>query len=238
MSCGWRPALRWPAAVLGGLWLWTLALAVGAAPAALPGVVVWDFENQTPAAAAGTGAERSDWLARSLSENLTAALLAVPGLAVVERQRLKDLLAEQKLGSSELADMDTRLQLGRIAGAGRMVFGGYFALGGQVQVNVRIVETATSRVVYSDELTAPAAEVMQQVQALNQRIARQLGGGATLGRGYPSDLWQAYDQALALSDAGRYDEAIAALQRLLAQNKDFAPAERQLIALLDKMSRR
>jgi len=43
---------------------------------------------------------------------------------------------------------------------------------------------------------------------------------------------------LALSDAGRYDQAVEALQRLLAKNNDFTPAERQLVALLDKMRRR
>lgn len=233
-----RPATRWSAALLCVLCLCWRALAAGAAPAPLPGVAVWDFDNQSPSAAARSGADPLDWLARALSENLTAALLDVPGLAVVERQRLKDLLAEQSLGSSDLADPDTRLRLGRIAGAARMVFGGYFVVGGQVQVNLRIVETATSRVVYSDELTAPLADLMQQVQALNRRVARHLGGGAAPGVAYPSALWQAYDRALALSDAGRYEEAVAALKRLLAKNEGFAPAERQLIALLDRMSRR
>lgn len=214
------------------------AAAAAAGEPALPGVVVWDFENQTPSALARSGADRGDWLARSLSENLTAALLEVPGLAVVERQRLKDVLAEQKLSSSDLADADTRLRLGRIVGAGRMVFGGFFVIGDQAQVNVRVVETATSRVLFSDELAAPVSEVMQQAGALNRRLVRHLGGGASSGRGYPQAVWQAYDQALGLSDAGRTEEAIAALQRLLAQNKDFTPAERQLVALLDKMSRR
>ena len=61
--------------------------------AALPAVVVWDFDNQT--AVSTLPAERIDYLRRSLSENLTVTLLQVQGLPVVERQRLKDLLAEQ-----------------------------------------------------------------------------------------------------------------------------------------------
>jgi len=233
MSLRRRPR---PTAVLAVAALWLAALAATAAT--LPGVVVWDYENQTPAAVARTGADPSDWLARSLSESLTAALLDVPGLAVVERQRLKDVLAEQKLGATELADQDTRLRLGRIVGAGRMVFGGYFVLGDQVQVNLRIVDTETSRVVLADELAAPAAELMQRVQALNRRVAQHLGGGTAPGRGYPAALWQAYDQALALSDAGQYEQAVAALQQLLARSPGFPPAERQLVALLGKLSRR
>ena len=54
-----------------------------------------------------------------------------------------------------------------------MVFGGFFVLGEEVQV-VRVVDTATSRVLFSDETTAPS--VMQQVEGLNRRLARALGG--------------------------------------------------------------
>jgi hypothetical protein len=41
-----------------------------------------------------------------------------------------------------------------------------------------------------------------------------------------------------MADAGRHDEAIRALQALLGQSPNFHPAERQLVALLQKASRR
>lgn len=202
-----------------------------AAHAALPAVVVWDFDNQS-------ALPGSDFLKRSLSENLTASLLQIGGLPVVERQRLKDLLAEQKLAAGDVADEDARLRLGKIVGASRMVFGGFFVLGDQVQVHVRVIDTATSRVVFSDETIAPLASVMQQVAPLNRRLAQALGGSSGGTRSYPPELWQSYDRALALADAGRFDDAVLALQQLLALDKDFTPAERQLVALLDKMARR
>lgn len=219
--------------------------------AKLPAVVVWDFDNQSPGALPGALAGGADFLKRSLGENLTAQLLAVPGLPVVERQRLKDVLAEQKVSAGELADDDTRVRLGKIVGAQRMVFGGFFVLGEQVQVNVRVIDTATARVIFAEESTGPVEAVMQQVQPLNRRVVRALSGaGAGAGAGASADpsaplprqhdsrIWQAYDRALALGDAGQFDAAIAALQALLAQHKDFSPAERQLVALLDKMARR
>lgn len=222
-------------AALAGLAAGAVALAPGAraqpAPA-LPAVVVWDFDNQSPVPGAG------EFLRRALPENLTAQLLRVPGLPVVERQRLRDVLAEQKLAATELADADARLRLGRIVGAARMVFGGFFVLGEQVQVHVRVVETASSRVLVSDEFTGDLATVMQQVEALNRRLTRALGGGASPGLTYPAASWEAYDRALALADAGRVDDAITALQALLTQDKNFHPAERQLVALLEKLSRR
>lgn len=220
-----------------------VAFAQGAAPvpARLPAVVVWDFDDQSAGGSLQAG--QADYLRRSLSENLTAQLLQVPGLPVVERQRLKDLLAEQKVGSDALADADARLRLGRIVGAARMVFGGFFVLGDAVQVHVRVVDTASSRVLFSDEAAAPLSAVMQDVDEMNRRLAQALGGGggaaaAASRAAFPTALWQAYDKALALADAGQYDAAVAALQALLAREKDFAPAERQLVALLDKMARK
>lgn len=215
---------------------------VQAQPAALPAgsaaVVVWDFDNQTPPGASAHRPEQIDYLRRTLSEAMTLTLLE-SGVSVVERQRLRDVLAEQRLATGDLADPDTRLRLGRIVGAGRMVFGGYFALGDQVQVNMRVVETATSRVVLSDEFAAPLDQVMARAQPLAMRLARHFGGGRTGSfDGYPPQVWLAYDRALALSDAGQHEQAISALQRLLAEQKDFHPAERQLVALLDKMRRR
>jgi curli biogenesis system outer membrane secretion channel CsgG len=216
-----------------------LAPARAQSSAALPAVVVWDFDNQTPGAAGlGGPGSATDFLRRSLSENLTAALLQVAGLPVLERQRLKDLLAEQKVSATELADEDARVRLGRIVGAGRMVFGGFFVLGDQVQIHVRVVDTATSRVLFSDEAATGLGTVMQQVEPLNRRLARALGAGAAPGQTFAAASWQAYDQALALADAGKLDEAVVALQALLGKDKGFVPAERQLVALLDKLSRR
>lgn len=228
----WRQIRRW---CVPGL----LALLSAAAPAqtaALPAVVVWDFENQTPGIS--SPGERSDFLKRALSENLTVTLLQVAGLPVVERQRLKDLLAEQKLTAGALADEDTRLRLGKIIGAQRMVFGGYFVLGDAVQVHVRVIDTATSRVLFSDETATPLAEVMARVSPMNQRLAAAMGGAAASPRAHSPETWQAYDHALALADAGNFDAAVQALQGLLARDKDFVPAERQLVALLDRMARR
>lgn len=243
---GWLASLSWLAGVasLAGLGAAQPALA-GTASSTLPAVVVWDFENQTPGPLPG---DRSEFLKRSLSENLTVTLLQVPGLPVVERQRLKDLLAEQKLAAGALADEDTRLRLGKIIGAQRMVFGGYFVLGEAVQVHVRVVDTATSRVLFSDEAATPLAGVMAEVAPMNQRLARALGGaaaaagagaGAAAGaRTHAPETWQAYDRALALADAGNFDAAVQALQDLLARDPRFVAAERQLVALLERQSRR
>jgi TolB-like protein len=229
----------WWAAACG--WMLAAASAPAQTPAVLPAVVVWEFDNQSPPGMSPAAPEAA-FLRRTLAESLTAQLLQVPGMPVVERQRLRDLLAEQKVSAADLVDDEARVRLGRIVGAARMVFGGYFVLGSEVQVHVRVVDTATSRVLFSDESQSALASVMQQVEPMNRRLARALAGGAGATGGpalaASQASWQAYDDALALADAGKLDDAVRALQALLARDRTFSPAERQLLALLDKMARR
>jgi curli biogenesis system outer membrane secretion channel CsgG len=240
----WRAAVLWVARLsMGAVLISGMATthAASASPAvSLPPVVVWDFDNQTVPALASIPVGAADWLQRSLSESLVAALLRQPGQVVVDRLKLRAVLAEQQLGAGELTDQATRLRLGRIAGAQRMVFGGFFVVGDQVQVNVRVVDAATSRVLFSDEATSPFDAVMQHQPALATRVVQAMGGaaGAEPGPAHADEVWQAHDRALALADAGRLDEALQALQALLTVHPGFAPAERLVPVLLDTMARR
>jgi TolB-like protein len=235
-----RPgAPRRRAAVLSaGALALALALPAAAAPAPLPAVVVWDFDNQTVPALSTLPVGAVDFLQRSLSESLVVALLQSPGQTVVDRLRLQAVLAEQKLGAGELADEATRLRLGRIVGARRMVFGGFFVVGRTVQVNLRVVDTGSSQVLFADESTADFDAVMQQQPQLAARVVRALGGDGGAVAAHPPAAWQAHDRALALADAGRLDEALAALQTLLTAHPGFAPAERLVPVLLESMARR
>lgn len=234
-----RAALMWAALSTAAVAAQTpVARAVPSGGPRLPAVVVWDFEDRSVAALSALPPGQADWLRRSLAEGLVSALLRTPGQAVVDRLRLRDVLVEQNLGSAALADDDARLKLGRILGAERMVFGSFFVVGDAVQVNLRVVESATSRVLFADEGTARFDAVMAEQPQWAARVVHALGGRRDAAGAFPMALWQAHDQAAALADAGRFDEAVAALQGLLAQRSDFEPAERLLATVLQTMARR
>lgn len=226
--------------------LW-LALMCAALPvwagAAQPGkviplstVAVMDFDDRTVAAL--TSLTHLDFLKRTLSEAVLTALFEVPDIKVVERIQLKEILAEQKLGSSELADEDAKLRLGRMLGAQRMVFGSFMAIGDQIRIDLRAVDVATSLVVYADECTSDYQAIPVEVQAMSARLSKSLGGRPMQAlKGQSTALWVEYDQALALSDAGHYAEAVEVLKSVLSKDKDFSAAERQLVRMLEKISR-
>jgi len=104
-------------------------------------VAVWDLEDVSP-----MGGGRAE-LASALSSKVMEALAENPDVVLVERQKLLLALEELQLGASSLADDNTRLRIGRLAGAREMVFGAYQVIAGQLRIDLRMVDVETGRIV-------------------------------------------------------------------------------------------
>jgi curli biogenesis system outer membrane secretion channel CsgG len=104
-------------------------------------VAVWDLDNLTPAASG------RDDLGELLSSQVIDTLQKRGDHPVVERQRLILAMEELKLGSTSLADEETRLRLGRLTGARLMVFGSYQIIGSSMRIDLRLVEVETGRII-------------------------------------------------------------------------------------------
>lgn len=83
-----------------------------------------------------------------LLQEFSQALLN-QGVTVVDRAILDKLLAELKLGSSELADPDTQLRLGRIMAARLITTGSFTGAGQNKAVSMRMIDTETTHIAYS-----------------------------------------------------------------------------------------
>jgi hypothetical protein len=83
--------------------------------------------------------------------------LQARGFTLVERRLLDKVLAEVKLGSSELADQDTQIKLGKLLAARLMVSGVLTAQGNSLDASVRAIDTETTQLamVRSERGTAP-----------------------------------------------------------------------------------
>lgn len=102
-------------------------------------LAVMYFEN--------SGNDELEMLKVGLAQMLITDLAGEKRFDVVERTRLNELLAEQELQKTDKVDADTAVNLGRIIGARYMVLGAYFEVMGQLRVDARIVDVATSRIV-------------------------------------------------------------------------------------------
>lgn len=74
--------------------------------------------------------------------------LQARGFTIVERRLLDKVLAEVKLGSSEVADQDTQIKLGRVLAARMMVSGVLTTQGNTVAAAVRAIDTETTQLAF------------------------------------------------------------------------------------------
>ncbi len=214
-----------------------MVLLVGGMAHADNTLAVWDFDNNSLGSVGAI--EAMEPYRRILPEALMAQLADLPGLRLVERIRLRELLDELKLGSSELADRDTRLRVGRLLGARYMMFGDYLALGPVMRVDVRLVDSETSRILVSEQLTGTPDGVLANLPTLAAPLMRALGvaqARATRVRA-SHEVWQHYARGLALQDAGDHERAFEQFRAALMLDAGFKPAERQLQWTLERMSR-
>jgi len=116
-------------------------------------VAVWDLENLSP-----TGSLQPD-LGELFSAQIIEAMKKRGDYVVVERERLLVALEELRLGTTSLVDDTTRLKLGKLIGARRMILGAYQIIGGQIRLDLRLVEVETGKVRKAVQKTAAASEL-------------------------------------------------------------------------------
>ncbi len=132
------------------------------------------------------------------------------GYTMVERRLLDKVLAEVRLGASELADQDTQIRLGRLLAARLMVSGTLSTQGAGVGASVRAIDTETTQLamVRSEPPSAPfdparlaatlaesVAQTVQDKYPLKGRIAGMDGDRAiiNLGRKHGVAVGQAFN---------------------------------------------
>jgi hypothetical protein len=95
------------------------------------------------------------------------------GYTIVERRLLDKVLAEVKLGSSELADADTQIKLGKLLAARMMVSGTLTTQGSTVAAAVRAIDTETSQLaMVRSERSVGAPNPTQLASTIAQALAK------------------------------------------------------------------
>ncbi len=118
--------------------------------------------------------------AEALGLELLWHLQHVARIRVVEREVLEAILAELKLGTSELADAQTAFRIGKLDAARLLVTGALRRSGAQGQFSVRVLETETTRI-KATELAE--VETPDTIKAAVGQVAASLM--QTLRQAYP-----------------------------------------------------
>lgn len=150
---------------------WVLLVLVLGCAGTRPGdgpctMAVWEVENL---GVSGTMADLGGLMTARVLETLQAS----GRCALIEREKLTLALEELNLSAAQLADENTRLRIGRMAGARRMIFGGYQVWGDTMRLDLRMVDVESGAVLQAATQTASAADIPQWLEAA-ARAARTL----------------------------------------------------------------
>ncbi len=118
------------------------------------------------------GLNERDGMSMVLTSRLGEQLNRSGRVQVVERVIMDRLLEELNLGSSELADPATALQLGRILAAKLVATGTLLHLPDQSLLSLRLIDTETTAIpqVLTQKLTSGALDIEQELERVNREI--------------------------------------------------------------------
>jgi len=198
-----------------------LLLLAPATATARPSVCVLPFDNHTGDAA-------WDPLRRGLADMVATDLAATPGLQVVERTRLAEVLAEQDLQATDRVDPATAGRIGKLVGAAFAVTGTITAVEPRIRIDVRLVRVETGEVLVAEQVVGDKARFFELEQALVAKFVTGLGARlAEPAAGRVDDVKTvvAYAEAVELADQGELEAASKQLRAVVTSAPDFKLAQ-------------
>lgn len=139
------------------------------APSTARRVAVLYFENG--------GTPELDVLRLGLAQMLISDLSQEPGLVVLERTRINEVLAELELNKSAV-DPATAQRAGKLLGAERLVLGAYFELLGTLRIDARVVEVETGRILGATGADGARADFQRLQDTVAKALVPSLLAGA------------------------------------------------------------
>jgi TolB-like protein len=115
---------------------------------------------------------RYDYLEGIVSGTLLFDLSNAPGMVVVDRSSLDAILKEQELMLSDLVKSETAVRVGKILGADYLLKGNYVFLGGEIRLNLSLIEVETAKTMSFSE----TGSTENLVHVLAERIIERLTG--------------------------------------------------------------
>jgi TolB-like protein/Flp pilus assembly protein TadD len=182
-----------------------------------------------------TGRSEDDWMGVGLTETLAADLRRSSGLQLLAQETL--LEARRRIGAEAAPRDDAQaLRLGREAGAGLVLGGGFQSLGERVRVTASLLDVATGALLRAVKLDGEATRIFD----IQDRLARELLGAlqpepsAAPGPHYETQVVAAY-QAFStgvlnarLESHESLSRAVLLFERAIALDPAYAQAHLEL----------
>ncbi len=174
-------------------------------------------------------------LGAGLAMMLTTEMMRNPRATLVERDQIKQLVAEQGLTLSGMVDAATAIEVGKLLGARYMLFGTYTDVMSRLRIDVRVVEVETGRLRQAKEVTRPREDVFESVAELAGMIFDdlELAPAQRLPQRKPAPAPAVifFSKGIGFEDRGDAEQAKAMFRRALEIFPDYEEARERLAKL-------
>lgn len=195
-------------------------------------IAVIYFENTS-------GDATLDKLKKGIADMMITDLSNINMISIVERDRLEEILKEQKLNNSKDFDPNTASKLGKLLGAEIILTGGYFEMMGSLRVDARFIDVQTGKILKSDGVDGTTSSFFKLQKQLTWKIIKNLDTKVSEEEKsfinkqeketkISFEDAQKYSEALDYFDKGNLSKSKQILNTLLKKYPNFQSAKQSL----------
>jgi|JI10StandDraft_1071094.scaffolds.fasta_scaffold110098_2 TolB-like protein len=161
------------------------------------------------------------FLGKGFTEFVSIEMSKAERIEVIDREKRLETLREIELSQTGLVDEKAQIEAGRMLTAEYIIFGNVYDINNQLSITVKIVETATSKIIFQEKVSGKLSQYDSLSAAVTEKILTKLNilTPASVRRKSTENVNRQEAVALQLSSA------VDAIDR-----KDIAGAEKSLRA--------
>lgn len=178
---------------------------------------------------------RLDKLSKGLASMMITDLSPLRMLVIVERERLEEVLKEQKLTRTKQFDPTTAARVGKLLGAELILTGNYFEMLGSLRIDSRIINVETGQILHASGVEGNSTDLFKLEKQMVWKLVKSLDlemqddEQKTLVASEEVEqidllTLETYSIALEEFDRNNYDSASALIKKVLNRNPSFVPA--------------
>jgi len=171
-------------------------------------------------------------LGKTVSAMLVTEFSERPGMQVIERQQLNEMLREQDRARSGRVDESSAIEIGKLLGAQYVLTGQATDIVGNLRMDIRAVDVETSEIVAVLKLSGLTTDLFSLIVELADDFGEKLDLTPPSQRAavetIPVPATIAFSRAVAYEDRGETDQAIEYYQRTLEIYANHRDAQRAL----------